>query len=198
MSDPKRALVTGANKGIGYEIARQLGERGFSVWIGCRDSERGEKAEATLRDSGVDARLLLLDVASDASVAAAAANFAAASDHLEVLVNNAGMAPARRSKPSEVGIDDLRDGTFTITNIGSVGGVAGMAVINHPQTAILGVHRLQRKPVVRGEDEVVFRDVMNLSLSFDHRVIDGAACFNFLNRVVAYLEQPNLLFLEMG
>lgn len=98
----------------------------------------------------------------------------------------------------KLGVGDVRGGTFTVTNIGSIGSLSGMAVVNHPQVAILGVHRIQRRPVVRGEDELVIRDIVGISLSFDHRVIDGATCMNFVKSVIGYLEHPNMLFMEMA
>lgn len=106
---------------------------------------------------------------------------------------------AERGREGKLGMDDFKGGTFTVTNVGSIGGIAAMPVVDHPQVAILGLHRIQRKPAVRGEEEkIVVRDMMNMSLSFDHRVVDGATCFNFLARVKGLLEQPNLLFMEMA
>jgi NAD(P)-dependent dehydrogenase (short-subunit alcohol dehydrogenase family) len=107
MSTRKTALITGANKGIGRDIARQLGRKSYSVWLGCRDAERGEKAAAELRKEGIDAHALLLDVTSDASVKAAAAIFAKSNDTLDALVNNAGVATGGYVAPSEAGIDDM-------------------------------------------------------------------------------------------
>ena len=106
---------------------------------------------------------------------------------------------AERGRQGKLGTEDFRGGTFTVTNVGSIGGVGAMPMVDHPQVAILGLHRIQRKPAVRGEEEkIVARDMMNVSLSFDHRVVDGATCFNFLARVAGLLEQPNLLFIEMA
>ncbi len=107
MGTRKTALITGANKGIGHEIARQLGRKEFSVWLGCRDAERGEKAAAELRKEGLDAHVLALDVTSDASVKAAAATFAKASDTLDVLVNNAGVSTGGYAAPTEASLDDM-------------------------------------------------------------------------------------------
>ncbi|MFO0750851.1 MAG: SDR family oxidoreductase [Myxococcota bacterium] len=108
MSTGKTAIITGANKGIGREIARQLGHRGYSVWLGCRDPERGEQAAAELRKEGLDAHLLALDVTSDASVKAAALTYGKARDTLDVLVNNAGIATGGYTAPSEASLDDMR------------------------------------------------------------------------------------------
>ena len=87
----RTALVTGATRGIGHEIARQLAEAGHEVWLGSRDAGRGEEAAAQLRAKGFNAHLLPLDVTDDASVAEAARLLAEQTDHLDVLVNNAGM-----------------------------------------------------------------------------------------------------------
>jgi NAD(P)-dependent dehydrogenase (short-subunit alcohol dehydrogenase family) len=93
------ALVTGANKGIGLAIARGLGARGFTVWIGARDAGRGEAAAEALRKDGFDIRFLALDVADDESTASAAETLATQTDHLDVLVNNAGIAPEGMAAP---------------------------------------------------------------------------------------------------
>jgi NAD(P)-dependent dehydrogenase (short-subunit alcohol dehydrogenase family) len=108
MSTRKTALITGANKGIGREIARQLGHKGYSVWLACRDSARGEKAAADLRNEGLDARALALDVTSDASVKEAAAIYGKTNDTLDVLVNNAGIATGGYVAPTEASLADMR------------------------------------------------------------------------------------------
>lgn len=88
----KIALVTGANKGIGIEIARGLAEEGLTVLVGARSPERGEAAAARLREEGLDARFLQVDVTDEGTVAAAAERVAAEYGRLDVLVNNAGIA----------------------------------------------------------------------------------------------------------
>ncbi|MDX8498682.1 SDR family oxidoreductase [Mesorhizobium sp. VK4C] len=93
MMTGKNALVTGANKGIGLETARQLAALGFKVWLGARDAKRGQAAAEALRGEGFDVEWLELDVTSDESVAAAAKTVAAQTAGLDVLVNNAGVAP---------------------------------------------------------------------------------------------------------
>ncbi|MDX8447047.1 SDR family oxidoreductase [Mesorhizobium captivum] len=93
MTTRKNALVTGANKGIGLETARRLAALGFKVWLGARDGKRGQAAAEALRGEGFDVEWLELDVTSDESVAAAAKTVAAQTAGLDVLVNNAGVAP---------------------------------------------------------------------------------------------------------
>jgi pyruvate dehydrogenase E2 component (dihydrolipoamide acetyltransferase) len=92
--------------------------------------------------------------------------------------------------------EDVGGSTFTITSLGARGGLFATPVINHPEVAILGVHRIRPTPVVR-DGQIVARDVMHLSLSFDHRVIDGHVGAEFAYAVIRYLEDPNLLFMEM-
>ena len=87
----KTALVTGANKGIGREVARQLAAKGFHVFIGARNSNAGRKTAAALAESGGKATFLKIDVADAESVSAAAREFGQLADHLDVLVNNAGI-----------------------------------------------------------------------------------------------------------
>jgi len=110
MTSEKIALITGANKGIGFETARQLGALGMTVLIGVRDQARGEAAEAALRGEGIDAHAVRLDVTDDASVQEAAKRIEADYGRLDVLVNNAG-APTisrRRALASQTDLDDMR------------------------------------------------------------------------------------------
>jgi len=119
------ALITGANKGIGFETARQLGAQGMTVLVGARDEERGRAAESALRESGADARFVQLDVTDAKSVQQAAEWIEAEYGRLDVLVNNAGTATiARRgAPPSQTSLDDMRAvyeinvfGVVTVTN----------------------------------------------------------------------------------
>lgn len=96
-------LVTGANRGIGFEVARQLGGLGAQVLAGARDAERGEQAAARLRAEGIDATALPLDVADAASVASAAERVAARG-RLDVLVNNAGIYPGGRASAMDLAV----------------------------------------------------------------------------------------------
>lgn len=95
-----------------------------------------------------------------------------------------------------LGKEDLRGSTFTITNMGPIGGLFATPILNYPEVGILAIHKIQRKPVARGE-QVVIRDVLSLSLSFDHRVIDGATSVRFLNHLKQLIENPEMLILEL-
>lgn len=108
MTTKRTALVTGANKGIGREIARQLGKTGFTVWLGCRDEGRGRKAEEELRAEGVDAHLVLLDITDDASVHAAVDQLGQHAPHLDVLINNVGIGSGLGTQPSDENVDEIR------------------------------------------------------------------------------------------
>jgi len=92
-------------------------------------------------------------------------------------------------------LDDLRGGTFTISNLGAVGGQYSTPIINYPEVAILLVGRSRKMPVVTLEDKIEPRLLMPLSLSYDHRLVDGAAASRFLNELIGYLESPGRLLL---
>jgi len=91
--------------------------------------------------------------------------------------------------------DDMRGGTFTITNVGPLGGTAMLPTINYPEVAILGMGKVQEKPVVR-DGEIVIRKILPLTLAFDHRIADGADAARFVGELVRQLSDPNLLLLE--
>ena len=101
---------------------------------------------------------------------------------------------ASRARGSQFTIDDLRGGTFTISNLGAVGGTYSTPIINAPEVAVLLLGRSRRMPVVV-EDDVEIRLMLPLSLSYDHRLVDGAAAARFLNEVKGYLEAPGRLLM---
>ena len=102
---------------------------------------------------------------------------------------------AEKARKRTIDLADLKGGTFTISNYGAVGGIYGTPIINHPEVAILGVGKIKEMPVVR-EGKIEIRKILHLSLSFDHRVVDGAEAVRFLNMVIEHLEDPNLILLE--
>jgi NAD(P)-dependent dehydrogenase (short-subunit alcohol dehydrogenase family) len=108
MKEQKIALVTGANKGIGLDIARQLGQAGVTVLVGARDAGRGAAAAATLRGEGIDACFVQLDVTDTASIAQAAAAIGTRHGRLDILVNNAGINDAGDGPPATASIEATR------------------------------------------------------------------------------------------
>lgn len=119
MATGKIALVTGANKGIGREIARQLGKLGHTVWLGSRDEKRGAQAVEELRATGIDVRFVQIDVTDEASVRAAASRVEAESSCLDILVNNAGIGSGLASLPSQENLADIQD-LFNVNFFGTV------------------------------------------------------------------------------
>ena len=104
-------------------------------------------------------------------------------------------ALAQRVRDGKAALDDLRGGTFTITNIGALGGTAAIPIINYPEVAILGVARARLEPVVR-QGQIVPRLMLPLTLTFDHRVADGADGARFASEIVSLLEAPERLLWE--
>ncbi len=100
-----------------------------------------------------------------------------------------------RAKENKVSLSELKGGTFSVTNYGSIGGQFGIPIINYPEAAVLGLGRIVKKPVVEG-DEIVIRKVLPLSLSYDHRTIDGASGARFLNMLRDLLSDPEMLLLK--
>lgn len=102
----------------------------------------------------------------------------------------------KKARDKKLAVHDLQEGTFTISNAGNIGGLFAPPIINYPEVAIMGVHQIKRRPMVVNE-QIVIRDVIYLSLSLDHRVVDGAVAARFMNRVVALLQDPKVLLLEL-
>lgn len=155
----KTALVTGANKGIGYAIAEGLGAQGYRVGIGARDDARREEAVAELRANGVDAFGVPLDVTDDASVAAAAALIEEQAGGLDVLVNNAAITGSMPQAPTVIPLDTIR--TVIETNVLGVIRVtnAMLPMLRRaPSPRIVnlssGVGSLTRQAAAAGEDTV--------------------------------------------
>jgi pyruvate dehydrogenase E2 component (dihydrolipoamide acetyltransferase) len=102
---------------------------------------------------------------------------------------------ASRAREGKVDVSELQGGTFTITNVGPLGGTALIPCINYPEVAILGMGRVQEKPVVV-DGEIKIRKILPLTLAFDHRIADGADAARFVTEMVRQLGDPNLLLLE--
>jgi pyruvate dehydrogenase E2 component (dihydrolipoamide acetyltransferase) len=132
-------------------------------------------------------------VATDAGLIVPVVRSADQLSMLEIAREIDRMADAARS--GRVDKEDLGGSSFTITSLGRQGGLFATPVINYPEVAILGVHEIKRRPVVKG-DQIVVGDVMLLSLSFDHRVIDGHVGAAFARDLIRYLEQPDRLLVD--
>src|SRR5262249_50608900 len=102
---------------------------------------------------------------------------------------------AERARAKKVSADEMRGGTFTITNLGGIGGTGVSPIVNYPEVAVLGLARGRRRPVGR-DGQGVRRRLLPLSLSYDHRVIDGADAARFTRRLAEMLENPLVMLLH--
>jgi pyruvate dehydrogenase E2 component (dihydrolipoamide acetyltransferase) len=102
-----------------------------------------------------------------------------------------------RVRNNDFGVNDLRGGTFTISNLGAIGGTYSTPIVNVPEVAILLVGRTRRMPIVMDDDSIKPRSMMPLSLAYDHRLVDGGTAARFLNDIIMYLEAPSRLLLAI-
>ncbi len=100
----------------------------------------------------------------------------------------------RRARTDQLKLDEVQGGTFTLTNAGMFGASASTPIINQPQVAILGIHKIEERPVVRS-GQIVIRHMSTFGMSFDHRLIDGHTAVQFLHRLIEYLQYPALFLL---
>ncbi|SRR5579875_900109 len=100
-----------------------------------------------------------------------------------------------KAREGKISLEEIQGGTFTITNIGTLGGIISTPIINVPEVAILGVHKIQKRPVVV-DAQIQVREMTYLALTFDHRIVDGADAARFTSRVIQILESPGLLILD--
>ena len=104
---------------------------------------------------------------------------------------------AKRARENRITMEDLSGGTFTISNGGIYGSMLSTPILNTPQSGILGLHKIQKKPAVGPDDTVVVRPMMYLALSYDHRIIDGREAVGFLVKVKELIEEPSRLMLDV-
>ena len=102
----------------------------------------------------------------------------------------------KRARDGKLSIEEMQGGTFTISNGGVYGSLMSTPILNAPQSGILGMHRIEERPVVRG-GQVVVRPMMYLALSYDHRIVDGREAVTFLVRVKEAIEDPQRLVLDL-
>ncbi len=103
---------------------------------------------------------------------------------------------AEKARKGTITVDDLQGGTFTITNGGTFGSLLSTPILNPPQSGILGMHAIKKRPVVV-DDQIVIRPMMYLALSYDHRIIDGREAVSFLVRIKECIEDPERLMLAL-
>jgi 2-oxoglutarate dehydrogenase E2 component (dihydrolipoamide succinyltransferase) len=103
----------------------------------------------------------------------------------------------KRARDGKLSMEDLTGGTFTISNGGVYGSLMSTPILNPPQSAILGMHKVQQRPMVMPDGSIAARPMMYLALSYDHRIIDGREAVSFLVRVKECIEDPQRILLEM-
>lgn len=103
----------------------------------------------------------------------------------------------QKAKEGKLMLEEMKNSTFTVSNVGPLGSIAATPIINYPETALIAFHKTKKTPVVNEQDEIVIRQMMTLSMSFDHRVADGATAIAFTNRLAQLIENPYNLMLEM-
>jgi pyruvate dehydrogenase E2 component (dihydrolipoamide acetyltransferase) len=102
---------------------------------------------------------------------------------------------SEKARTRKITMDEMKDGTFTITSFGSIGGKFAVPVINYPQVGILGIGRMSKQPVIK-DDKVVPGNLLPISMSVDHRVVDGGETTRFLNQIMEYLSDPVSLLMD--
>ncbi len=102
---------------------------------------------------------------------------------------------AQKARERKLALEDMKEGSFTITSFGSIGGIFATPVINYPQAGILGIGRILKTPIVK-DDEIVIGNIMPVSLTVDHRIVDGGETTRFVKRVMEYLSDPVSLLMD--
>ncbi len=103
---------------------------------------------------------------------------------------------SKKIRENRLEISDLEGGTFTISNGGVYGSLLSTPILNIPQSAILGMHKIEKRPVVI-DDEIVIRPMMYVALSYDHRIVDGREAVTFLKRIKECVENPERIMMEI-
>jgi 2-oxoglutarate dehydrogenase E2 component (dihydrolipoamide succinyltransferase) len=104
---------------------------------------------------------------------------------------------SQRARAGKIKVDELTGGTFSISNGGVFGSLLSTPILNPPQSGILGLHKIEKRPVAGPNGEVVVRSMMYVALSYDHRIVDGREAVLFLRRIKECIEDPNRLLLGM-
>ena len=119
-------------------------------------------------------------------------------DHLSIQQIHSKMKQLREAAfNNKLRSGDLTSGTFTISNAGPLGSTGATPIINYPEAGLLAFHKTKKMPVVSDHDEIVIRSIMNISMTFDHRITDGGTSMRFTNRIIQLIESPSLLLTEL-
>ncbi|NMH85469.1 2-oxo acid dehydrogenase subunit E2 [Bacillus coagulans] len=103
----------------------------------------------------------------------------------------------RKAQENKLGPSELKGSTFTVSNVGPLGSIGATPIIHYPETGLISFHKTKKRPVVMDNDEIAIRPIMTLSMSFDHRVADGATAVAFTNRFKQLIENPKLWLIEL-
>jgi pyruvate dehydrogenase E2 component (dihydrolipoamide acetyltransferase) len=170
----------------------------FAVKACTAALQRFPRLNATLAESGEEfslKRYYNIGIAIDTKSGLVVPNIKAADEKSIFEIAAEIVDLVERAEQRRLDLQELKGGTFTISNYGAIGGLYATPVINYPEVAILGMGRVRELPVAR-EGKVLTRLMLPLSLTFDHQLIDGAEATRFLNLVISYLEDPDLMLLE--
>lgn len=102
---------------------------------------------------------------------------------------------AAKARERKLTLEDLKDGSFTVTSFGSIGGIFATPILNYPQAGILGIGRILKTPIVK-DDEITVGHILPLSLTVDHRIVDGGETARFISNVMEYLSDPMLFLMR--
>lgn len=184
------------------EVAKERGVNltylAFVVKACTSALKRFPRLNATLEESGEEyilKRYYNLGIAVDTTAGLVVPNIKDADKKSIFVIAEEIIDLVKKSEERRLTVEDLHGGTFTITNYGAIGGTYATPIVNYPEVAILGMGRIAEAPYVR-DGQVAVRLVLPLALTFDHRLVDGAEAARFLNTVIGYLEDPDLLLLE--
>lgn len=103
----------------------------------------------------------------------------------------------KNARENKLTLKEIQGSTFTISNVGPMGSIGATPIINYPEVGLMAFHKTKKMPVVSDDDEIVIRSIMNVTLTFDHRITDGGHAIAFTNRIKALLESPTSMFIEL-
>src|SRR5699024_11299910 len=103
----------------------------------------------------------------------------------------------KNSRENKLTLKEIQGNSFSISNFGTMGSIGATPIINYPEVGLMAFHKTKKMPVVSDDDEIVIRSIMNVTLTFDHRITDGGHAIAFTNRIKALLESPTSMLIEL-